>query len=139
MTPADRAQLEADLERDEGVESRPYQDTVGKWTIGVGRNLSDKGLSADEIRYLLSNDVDEVLDDLDRALPWWRRMTPNRQRALANLCFNLGLPRLLTFRKALFHMEQGRYADAAAELRASRWARQVGARAERVTRLVEQG
>ena len=29
----------------EGLRSKPYVDTVGKVTIGVGRNLTDRGLS----------------------------------------------------------------------------------------------
>ena len=137
MSPEERAKFVSELERDEGNEPFPYTDTVGKITIGIGRNLSDRGLSQDEIQYLLKNDIDEVLADLDRALPWWREMTPARQRVLANMCFNMGLPVLLGFRNTLAYMARGNYKAAAAGMRASKWARQVGARAERLARLME--
>ena len=87
MTTADRAQLVADLERDEGCELLPYTDTVDKLTVGIGRNLTDRGISLEEAHYLLQRDIDLVVADLDRALPWWREMTPARQRVLANMCF----------------------------------------------------
>jgi lysozyme len=137
MTTADRAQLVADLERDEGCELLPYTDTVGKLTVGIGRNLTDRGISLEEAHYLLQRDIDLVVADLDRALPWWREMTPARQRVLANMCFNMGLPVLLGFRNTLAYMERGNYRAAAAGMRASKWARQVGPRAERLARLME--
>lgn len=139
MTEAERATLADELRRDEGVRPFPYADTVGKLTIGVGRNLSDRGLSDDEITYLLQNDIDLVIGDLNRGVPWWVELSPVRQRVLVNMCFNLGWSRLRGFRHTLAAVERGHYAAAAAGMRASKWARQVGARAERLARLMEIG
>ena len=139
MTPADRAQLVADLERDEGVRSFPYTDTVGKLTIGVGRNLSDRGLSADEIEYLLQNDIDAVMDDLNRGIPWWDRLDVVRRQVLVNMCFNLGWPRLRGFVRTLAAIRRGDYQGAAEGMRDSLWAKQVGARAERLAQMMETG
>lgn len=44
----DMAMLLSELSRDEGRRLKPYLDTVGKTTIGVGRNLTDVGISEDE-------------------------------------------------------------------------------------------
>ena len=33
--------LKNDIKRHEGFRSKPYKDTVGKTTIGYGRNLDD--------------------------------------------------------------------------------------------------
>ncbi len=139
MTDAERERLVAELRRDEGVERLPYVDTVGKMTIGVGRNLTDRGLSDDEIDYLLQNDIDLVIDDLNRALPWWVDLSPVRQRVLANMCFNLGISRLKKFAYTLSAMRRGDYASAAQGMRESLWARQVGARAERLAQMMERG
>jgi lysozyme len=139
VTAADRASLVADLERDEGVRQFPYVDTVGKLTIGVGRNLTDRGLSPDEIRYLLQNDIDAAMDDLNRGVPWWDRLDPVRQTVLVNMCFNLGWPRLRGFVRTLAAIRRGDYIDAAAGMRDSLWATQVGARAERLAVLMESG
>lgn len=124
--------LKADLVRDEGLRLKPYRDTVGKLTIGVGRNLDDVGISDAEAGHLLGNDISGVLADLDRALPWWRGLSEARQRALANMCFNLGLTRLQGFKKMLAALEAGDWPAAAREALDSKWARQVGARATRI-------
>jgi lysozyme len=139
MTEDERELLAQELDRDEGRETLPYVDTVGKITIGVGRNLTDRGLSPDEIDYLLQNDIDLVVREMAQAFPWAARMTPARQRVLANMLFNLGLVRLRGFRNTLAAMERGDYRAAAAGMLASKWARQVGARATRLARMMERG
>jgi lysozyme len=131
--------LAQELTRDEGSRSKPYVDTVGKSTIGVGRNLTDVGLSDDEILMLLKNDIDRVLAELDRVLPWFRGMSDNRQRVLANMSFNLGLPTLLQFKATLGAMQAGRYDDAASGMIDSKWARQVGQRAVRLAQMMREG
>ena len=130
--------LLADLKRDEGFRSKPYLDTVGKVTIGYGRNLDDVGISEREGRFLLGNDLDVALGELDRNVPWWRAMPDPAQRGLANMCFNLGFPRLNGFRNMLAALEDGRYQDAAVAALDSRWARQEGDRAKRIASLYRQ-
>ena len=134
-----RAQLAAQLHVDEGKRSRVYLDTVGKWTGGVGRNLSDRPFSDDEIALMLKNDIATAEADLDRALPWWRTMSNARQQALANMCFNMGISRLLGFKKMLGHLQGSRWADAAREALDSKWADQVGARADRIAEQFTKG
>lgn len=134
-----RAQLAAQLHVDEGRRPRIYLDTVGKWTGGVGRNLSDRPFSDDEMALMLKNDIATVEADLDRALPWWRTMSDARQQALANMCFNLGISRLLGFKKMLGHLQASRWADAAGEALDSKWADQVGARAGRIAEQLTKG
>jgi lysozyme len=131
--------LEAQLNLHEGKRKFPYKDTVGKLTIGVGRNLDDRGLSDDEIAYLLANDIKMVKEDLDRALPWWRQMDAVRQRVLADMCFNLGISRLLLFRNTLKAMKEGDYELAASGMRNSLWYKQVGTRAVRLVKMMETG
>ncbi|SIT68805.1 MULTISPECIES: lysozyme [Burkholderiaceae] len=82
--------LLAELSRDEGRRLKPYLDTVGKTTIGVGRNLTDVGIAESECDLLLENDVMRSVVWLDRHLPWWRSLDAVRQRVLINMAFNLG-------------------------------------------------
>lgn len=132
--------LVTELERDEGIRLKPYTDTVGKLTIGVGRNLDDVGISSQEARVLLVSDIRRATLDLDRALPWWEeKLSPNRQRALINMCFNLGLGRLLGFQKMLKALEEGRWQDAHDEALDSKWAVQVGKRANRIAEMFKNG
>lgn len=134
-----REKLVRQLTIDEGRRALIYLDTEGKWTGGVGRNLVDRPFSDDEIDLMLKNDIAIVEKELDRRLPWWREMTPARQNALANMCFNLGINRLLGFVHALTHMRAGQFDAAAREMLDSKWAKQVGARAVRLAVLMRTG
>ncbi len=146
MNPDD-PQLTKELRRDEGVEYTPYKDTVGVETVGVGHNLQAHPLpdgwtfplTDAQVDQLLAEDIQDVFNDLDRVFPWWRRMSIVRQRVIANMCFNLGVTRLAGFKNTLAAMEQGRYTTAAAGMMASKWAQQVGARAQRLSEMMVNG
>lgn len=131
--------LAAELIRDEGLRLKPYRDTAGKLTIGVGRNLDDRGISEDEARIMLQNDISICEAELDIHIPWWTGLTGNRKRALLNMCFNLGWPRLSGFKEMLLCLQSGSYARAAAEALDSKWARQVGDRALRISKMFREG
>ncbi|MFD2235097.1 glycoside hydrolase family protein [Phaeospirillum tilakii] len=138
-TTYDPATLRADLIRDESLRLKPYRCPAGKLTIGIGRNLDDVGISREEAETLLDHDIAALTADFDRALPWWRGLSEARQRALVNMGINLGLPRLLGFKRMLTALERGEFATAAAEALDSPWAGQVGARAQRIAALLRAG
>ena len=123
----------------EGVKNKVYKDHLGIETIGVGRNLVDRGLSDEEVDYLLGNDITIVENELDNGLSWWRDLDEVRQRALADLAFNMGLPRLHGFVKMLDGLQRRDYHRAADELLNSKYAKQVGARSERVANMIRTG
>ena len=123
----------------EGVHNKVYLDTLGIETIGVGRNLKDRGLSDDEVDYLLSNDIDIVEAELDKELPWWRDLDEVRARCLADLVFNMGMPRLHGFVKALDALKRRDYQTSADEFADSRWFKQVGQRGGRIVEMIRTG
>jgi lysozyme len=130
------------LKRHEGVETHAYKCTANKTTIGVGRNIDPEGgigLTMPEIEYLLQNDVDRVEAELVGALPWVEHVEWERMDALVNICFNLGLPRFLKFKKAIAAAEDQDWELSADEFLDSRWATQVGQRAVEVTTLLRTG
>jgi len=131
--------LVEELKRDEGVELKAYQDTVGIWTIGIGRNLQDVGVSMDEAEFLLASDIDVAVNELQRTFGWFEGLSDARQRVCVNMCFNLGLTRLLGFKKFLAAMEKGDWKTAGVEMLDSKWARQVGARSTRLRDLLVEG
>ena len=142
----DEALLEQLLENDEGSGPRdsagrlkPYRDSVGKLTIGYGRNLDDRGITDAEALYLLRNDIVDVKHELDEHLPWWRQLDDVRQRVIADMCFNMGLAGLLTFHQTIAFVHAGQYPAASAGMLNSRWARQVGRRARRLAQMMETG
>lgn len=128
MTPQGIAQLK----QDEDLRLKPYRCTADKLTIGYGRNLEDSGISKDEAEYLFSNDVKEAESELRHAFPWFEELSETRKDVLVNMRFNLGMPRLLGFKKFLKALSLGEYETAAHEMMNSLWAEQVGDRAKRL-------
>ena len=123
---------------DEGKRSLPYKDTVGILTIGVGRNL-EKGLSDDEIALLLKNDIAEADKAARAVFPAFDSLSEPRKAVLVNMAFNLGQARLAGFRNTLAAIAAGNYDKAADGMLASKWAVQVGQRAQRLAKVMRDG
>lgn len=124
---------------DEDEKLKPYRDSVGKLTIGVGRNLDDVGISSAESKFMLSNDIDRTVNELDKHLVWWRVLDDVRQRVVANMCFNLGVHSLLGFTHMLKALEDKNYEEAARQMESSLWAKQVNIRATRLVYMMRSG
>jgi lysozyme len=139
--------LISELRRDEGVEYKPYKDTKGIDTVGVGHNLQASPLPAgwsypltdEQVNVLLTQDIQNVFADLDHNLPWWTDLNDVRQRVLANMAFNLGITKLLGFKNTLAAMRQGKYKDASSGMLNSAWASQVRGRAVRLADMMLRG
>jgi lysozyme len=131
--------LQAQLQRDEGLRLKPYTDSVGKLTIGYGRNLTDVGITVTEATILLENDIVRAHLDLLRELPWSLSLDDVRVGVLLNMAFNLGIHGLLGFKSFLRYVEKGEYENAALDMMTTLWARQVGARAERLATQMKTG
>lgn len=123
----------------EGMRTKPYEDSLGILTIGVGRNLESMGLSHDEVCYMLRNDIRRCEEELDNTFRWYKYLDQVRQDAMIDLCFNLGITRLRKFKKALGFMETDDFEKAADEFMDSKWADQVGQRAINVTTMIRTG
>jgi len=134
-----REALKAQLIRHEGARLKPYHDTVGKLTIGVGRNLDDVGITPVEMLVLLDTDITRAEAGLRAAWPHYDRLDPVRQQVLVNMAFNLGVPGLLAFKNTLAAVERGDYEAAYVEMIDSKWAKQVGARATELSAQMKTG
>lgn len=126
------------IKKCEGYKSHPYLDTVGKVTIGYGRNIDDNGISQEEGDYLFDNDFARCEREL-APYPWYVNQPQNVQDALMNMCFNLGIGKLLGFRKMIIALTTKDYTTAAIEALDSKWATQVGQRAKDVAVMIRQG
>jgi len=132
--------LKEELTRDEGFRSKPYRCTANKLTIGIGRNIEDVGITEEEAKYLLDNDVRRIIAELDILIPWWDDLTDARQRALINMAFQLGVNGLMGFKKMLAALEVGNYREACLEGLNSKWAKKdTPQRAYRITRMLLEG
>lgn len=129
--------LEKDLRTDEGVRSKPYRDSLGFLTIGVGHNLDAEGLCEEAISAQLRHDLERVTTSLPRALPWLLEAPEPVQRVVLNMGFNLGIPKLLGFTTFLSLLERGDYQGAARDLLLTTYAKQVKMRALRLAGLLQ--
>jgi lysozyme len=124
------------LIKHEGLRVRPYRDTTGHLTIGVGRNLDDRGITKEEALYLLENDIKAFSEDLSERLYYYDALPETAKLVLLDMAFNLGLNGLLTFHQTLEHIKQGDYKEASKSMLQSKWAKQVGGRAIELSNLL---
>ena len=138
----DRSKLVEELIKDEGYKYEIYLDHLGYPTFGVGHLVLETDeeygqpvgtpVSEERILECLNNDIDIVCKELDQNMSWWSELDDTRQRVLANMAFNLGLPRLGKFKKSLAAVQEQDWEKAAVEMMDSKWATQVGNRAVRL-------
>ena len=111
----------------EGLELKPYLDSVGVLTIGYGRNL-ERGITKEEAEMLLLNDL-AISTKEGESFGFFKDLTDNRQDVIVEMLFNLGLTRFKNFKKTIKAIENKDFASAADEMLNSAWANQVGQRA----------
>ena len=126
------------LKRHEGLRLKPYLCTADQLTIGYGRNLESMGISRYEAEVMLVSDIERCYNELE-VFGWFVGLDIVRQEAMVDLLFNLGLPRFLGFKKMIRHLSNKEYSQAAAELLNSRYAIQVGDRANELAYMLERG
>jgi len=112
---------------------------VGKITIGVGRNLSDNGITSEECRAMLDRDISMAVDGVGSLFPDIDTWSPARRDALTDMMFNTGITRFSGFKKMIGAIKTGAWIAASREMLDSLWARQVGDRAIELAKMVETG
>ena len=131
--------LRKQITKHEGIEYKLYRCTSNKLTIGVGRNIEDRGISHDTAMQMLDEDIDICINELQQTVSYWDDLPERVQEALVNLCFNMGIKRLMAFKKTFGYLREGMFDKAADELLDSRYANQVGQRAIDVAHMIREG
>jgi lysozyme len=135
----DMERLQQTLIKHEALKLMPYRCSSDCLTIGVGRNLDDKGISERVAMIMLNEDIEDAISDLTRNLPYFGDLPECVKEALVNMVFNMGISRFLQFKKTLAYIKEGKYKKAGNECLDSRWATQVGYRALEVAALIKLG
>ena len=156
----DRAHYIEKLIKHEGIVLNVYKDTLGIDTIGIGRNLEDRGITKEELDdldipsiehiyeygiteadavYLATNDIEIVEEELCRAHSCIEDLDAVRQLIVMDMAFNMGVPRLCKFKKMWAALHQGDFATASVEMLDSRWAKQVKGRAIKLSEAMKSG
>lgn len=139
MTPDARVKLKKLLVQHEAYRQYPYTDTTGHLTIGIGRNLTDRGISTSEAFQLLDDDILYFSGKLNHYFSFFSHLDENRQIALIDMCFNLGTQGLLNFKQMISALENSDYDTASKEVMDSKWAQQVGERATTLANIIRTG
>jgi lysozyme len=128
MSQIDSHRLEEVLKRHEGLRLKPYRDTVGKLTIGIGRNLDDVGISEHEAEVLLGNDVNRAIIDCRKMFSNFKQLSSVRKEVLINMMFNMGYSTFSKFKHLKEAVENEQWKKAGYEMLNSKWYEQVGRR-----------
>lgn len=133
--------IEKELIEEEGLSLSCYKDSLGYYTIGVGHLLSSPcdDITLEYAGKLLAEDIKIARDDLIRNIPCFGFLCEERQYVLISMCFNLGIKRLLGFKKMLLALENKNYQVASAEMKDSKWYKQVKRRGEKLCRIMQNG
>lgn len=126
------------IAKHEGLRLKPYQDSVGVWTVGYGHNCQDKAISKEIAESLLGDDIKDAIHDC-QTFNWFGGLDEVRTSVVVNMVFNLGLTRFRDFKKTINDIENGDYETASVEMLDSKWARQVGRRATELSEMMRTG
>jgi lysozyme len=114
----------------------PYEDSVGKLTIGYGHNLTDKGLTLDAVFMQLNADIADALDDVRHNYSCYDNLSRPRQLVLISMAFNLGRDGLAKFIRFSGAVHRGDWEEAAAQIENSKAAIQAPARYQELARMM---
>ena len=134
--------LREQLKIDEGVKYEVYDDHLGYKTFGIGHLVvagdQEYGasvgtpVSEERVNAVFDEDVQKYIDESKKVFPNLDSLPEEAQQVIVNMCFNMGAPRLSKFKKFIAGVNDGNWSTAAVEMMDSRWATQVGVRAERL-------
>ena len=127
-----------ELKIDEGFSGSVYTCTAGALTIGYGHNLDAKPISKNVASFILEGDVNDCISECS-SLDWFHLLSDNRQRAIVNMVFNLGMNGVLKFKNMIAAIESKDFDRAAYEMINSKWYIQVGSRAVRLADMMREG
>lgn len=138
----DLAKVTSRLISDEGEVLHAYQDHLEFWTLGVGRLIDKRkggGITQDESRYLLRNDINKRLAQCEARFDWWSTLSDERQGVVLCMAFQMGVDGVAGFPGVIRAIKARDYIRAAAEMVDSDWHKQTSARCERLAKIMRTG
>jgi lysozyme len=137
MTPEARTKLKNLLIKHEQLKQFPYVDKTGHLTIGIGRNLTTRGVSVSESLYLCDDDILYFTDKLNQFVSFFNLLSDNRKTVLVDICFNVGVNGLLNFKNMLSALENSDFDKAAEEILDSKAAQQCPERYQQLAQIMK--
>jgi len=143
--------LQDEIANDEGVVYETYHCSLGHLTGGIGHLITEwdeeyydkpvgTRVSHEQVNDWFSRDISITLNDCKDIFPDFDDLPSEAQLVIANMCFQLGRPRLSKFKNFIAAVNDRDWMKAAEEMEDSRWHKQTTARAERlIARIIKLG
>jgi len=151
----DQSDIVARLKFHEGLRLQPYKCIKGRLTIGIGRCIDTNPFTAAELKvigdwrrgitremayFLLRNDIKRVVKECKNYIPFFDKLDDERQYALIDMVFQLGIHGVINFRKMIGALGVGNYHEAARQCLDSKYAKvDTPKRAQRIAHLIDTG
>jgi lysozyme len=139
----DTSKLREQLKIDEGVKYEVYDDHLGYKTFGIGHLVTPEDeeygspcgtpIAVDRVNSVFDKDVETYISESEKVFGNLQQMPEEVQQVIVNMCFNMGAPRLSQFKKFIKAIHDEDWKTASVEMLDSRWAKQVGERANRLS------
>ena len=143
--------LQDEIANDEGVVYELYRCSLGHLTGGIGHLVTEwdeeyygmpvgTKVPHEQVDAWFAMDINRTLQDCKEIFPDFNDLPNEAQLVIANMCFQLGRPRLSNFKKFIAAVNDRDWVKAADEMEDSRWYKQTTARAERlIARIITLG
>jgi GH24 family phage-related lysozyme (muramidase) len=140
-------QLQHELAIDEGCKLEIYLDHLGYKTVGIGHLITEDDelygfevgttVSQEHVDELFHEDIQRTVRDCELLYSDFNDLPEGAQLCIANMCFQLGRPRLSKFRKMKAAVDKRDWAEASRQMLDSRWAKQTPNRAMRLAHRIQ--
>ena len=134
-----RIRLEQRLRRHESLSLKPYLDSEGRLTIGIGRCLDTRGIDLQEAEFMLARDIDRCLAECKSLIPGFASLSDLRQEVLVEMAFQMGMAGVLKFTRMIEALRVQDFERASAEMLDSKWAKQTTTRAQKLAGYMRDG
>ena len=145
----DLIKLQNEIADDEGIKYEIYRCSEGYPTGGIGHLITEwdepyygmplgSKIPHDVVDEWFAKDIETTIKDCNLLFSQFNNLPEEIQHVLANMCFQLGRPRLSKFKNMIAAVEDCDWARMADEMEDSRWFKQTTNRAQRLINRVEQ-
>lgn len=124
----------------EGLRLKPYKCPAGKLTCGYGRNLEDKGITEEEARHMLENDIEECFEDLETMIfcGLWAQFPEQIKLVFLDMRYNLGPSGFRMFKRMISAAVHKDWKGVRQSMQQSKWYNQVGLRSARLVEMIDE-
>jgi lysozyme len=140
--------LQDEIANDEGVKYETYRCSLGHLTGGIGHLITEwdedmysgpvgTKIPHEQVDKWFNMDITRTIEDCKIIFTTFDSLPQDAQLVIANMCFQLGRPRLSKFKKFIAAVNDENWMLAGEEMQDSRWYKQTTNRADRLIERIQ--